>query len=192
MQVAGLAPEHAALLKQVFHHLTEGATSPGSPFRNLTLATATPDGAAPGMRTLVLRRFDPDAPALEFHTDARSPKMHALPGQASAHVWDAATRLQFRINGHASLASEPDAHQIWQSLPATTRSTYAVNAAPGTPIANPEDAARTLEQPQARANFRVIRLRIAELECLHLAPHQHRRARFTFASGSARATWLVP
>jgi hypothetical protein len=192
MEYATLSPDHAALLDEVFGHLAAGAANPESPFRNLTFATGAGAHAAPSLRTMVLRRFAIEVPALEFHTDCRSPKLRALPSEAGAHVWDPATRLQFRIKGYATLANDAETDEIWRTLPATTRNTYAVNTAPGTPIHRPEDAARMLGPAEARANFRVIRLRIAELECLHLAPNLHRRARFTFASTGAQATWLVP
>jgi pyridoxamine 5'-phosphate oxidase len=188
----GVNAVHEAVLERAFGLLAQGAADAASPFRHLTLAT---QGASePGLRTMVLRRFLPGGPALEFHTDVRSPKLAAL--QACARVavlgWDPAARIQLKAAGTVALLDTGEAARIWQVLPPSARSTYAINAGPGTPIASPREAERSLDPEAAQAVFRVIRVRVDQLEWLHLAADQHQRARFTWAPDGVHATWLVP
>lgn len=187
-QVPGLQ----AALEQAFELLAEGALQAGSPFHTPTLATSGP--GAPGLRTVVLRRFLPADRQVEFHTDARSPKMSAIAADpaVSLHFWDPGRRVQLHVHGLAAVLSRAAAAQIWRRLPPQTQATYAVSLPPGTPIAAPADAARSLDPAAALAVFRAVRVGIDELEWLHLAPGQHRRARFTWANGVAASTWLVP
>jgi pyridoxamine 5'-phosphate oxidase len=185
-------PGLQATLDQAFAYLGQGAADPGSPFHTPTLATNGP--GAPQLRTVILRRFLAASRQLEFHTDARSAKVPALLANplVGLHIWDAARRVQLRLAGTAALLDAPAAAAIWRNLSATTQSTYAVNQAPGTPIAAPNAAARSLDATAAQACFRVVLVRIDELEWLHLAPSGHERARFSWAREVANATWLVP
>ena len=186
-------PAHEAVLDRAFGLLAQGAADAASPFRNLTLGTLAPDGAV-GLRIMVLRRFLPGPPAVEFHTDARSPKMSHLRHSSRVSVlgWDPAPRIQMRLAGEATILGAADTEAIWQALPLSTRGTYAVTTAPTTPIAEPAQARRAADPAAAQAVFRVIRVRIVQLEWLHLAPIQHQRARFTWAAHGVQATWLVP
>jgi pyridoxine/pyridoxamine 5'-phosphate oxidase len=182
----------ADILDRACNALAEGVAQAASPFRFLTLATAGPAG--PALRTMVLRRFTRQGPEIDFHTDARSSKlMHlARAPNVGVHGWDPAGRAQIRIAGLAACLDAAACADIWQSLSATTRSTYAVTAGPGTPIAAPDQATRNLDPATAQAVFRVIRVRVEELEWLCLATNPHQRARFTFANGAAHSTWLTP
>jgi hypothetical protein len=192
----------ADILDRACIALAEGVAQAASPFRFLTLATAGQAGST--MRTMVLRRFTKprfttphftkQGPELDFHTDARSPKLADLARmpRVGVHGWDPAARVQIRIAAHASCLDATACRDIWQTLPAATRSTYAINAAPGTPITAPDQAARTLDPAASQAVFRVIRVRVEELEWLCLATNPHQRARFTFANGTVHATWVVP
>ncbi len=187
-QVPGLQ----AALEQAFALLEEGAANPDSPWRTPTLATA--GAGAPGLRTVVLRRFLRSRRQLEFHTDARSPKWAALRVNpaVSLHGWDAARRVQLRLQGRAGVLDEADTLAIWQALRPQTRATYSVALPPGTPVASPEAAARTLDREDALAAFSVVRVSIDELDWLHLGHDQHHRARFSWDDGALAATWLVP
>jgi pyridoxine/pyridoxamine 5'-phosphate oxidase len=182
-----------AVLPAAFACLAEGAADPASPFRTPALATAGP-GAAPGLRTLVLRRFLPDARAVELHTDARSPKMAALRADPRAALlfWHAGRRVQLRLEGPVTIATGPEADQSWAALPPGSRATYAVSLPPGTPIANPAEARPDLPPAAARAVFTVLRLGFDTLEYLSLARGAQCRARFVWSGETLVATWLVP
>jgi len=185
-------PGLQATLAQAFACLEEGAREADSPWRTPTLATNGP--GAPGLRTVVLRRFDADGRWLEFHTDARSAKVAALQASPAVglHGWDPGRRVQLRVKGLATMLQSQQTAEIWRVLPEATRGTYAASLAPGTKITSPDDAARGLTGAAAERFFLVIRVGIDELEWLHLAPEQHRRARFTWANGVSEATWLAP
>jgi pyridoxine/pyridoxamine 5'-phosphate oxidase len=187
-QVTGL---HAAL-DQAFALLAEGVADPASPWHTPSLATT--GAGAPGLRTVVLRRFMQAERQVEFHTDARSPKLAAIQANpdVSLHVWDKRSRVQLRLSGRASMLGTAESAAIWKSLPPQTQATYSVALAPGTPISAPEEARHSLDHAASQAVFCAVRIAFHELEWLHLAHGQHRRARFTWANGACVATWLAP
>jgi len=182
-----------AVLPAAFACLAEGAADPASAFRNPALATAGP-GAAPGLRTLVLRRFAPDLRVAKLHTDARSPKIAALRADPRAALlfWHAERRVQIRLEGHVTIAGAAEADDAWAVLPASSRATYAVTLPPGMPIADPAEARQDLPPDAARAVFTVLRLGFDTLEYLSLARGAHCRARFGWSGDTPTATWLVP
>jgi hypothetical protein len=182
-----------AVLPAAFACLAEGAADPASPFRNPALATGAL-GGAPGLRTLVLRRFHPDARLVELHTDARSPKMAALQANPLAALlfWHAGRRVQLRLEGRITVAGAAEADEAWAALPPSSRATYAVTLPPGTPIADPADAGQDPDPAAARAVFTVLRLGFDTLEYLSLARGAHCRARFGWSGEDRTATWLVP
>jgi pyridoxamine 5'-phosphate oxidase len=185
----------AQCLADAFAYLQEGASDPGSPFRNPALATAPASPTAPpGLRTVVLRRFTRDARIVELHTDARSPKIAQLRQNpfAALHVWDPARRIQLRLDGAVAIAGTEKATAAWAALPPASRATYAVSLAPGTAIDDPARATPDLPEHAARQNFAVLELSIDVLEDLSLARGSHRRARFCWPGNRLAATWLVP
>jgi pyridoxamine 5'-phosphate oxidase len=192
----GLSPPHAALLDQAFAMLAHAAADARAPARNLVVGTS---GDGIRLRIMVLRAFlpnqaTPHQPAIELHTDARSPKLNALRAcpRISALAWDPAMRVQITVQGAASLLDPAATAAIWRALPTSTRGTYAVGAPPGTPIADPAEPASRLDEAHAASMFRVLRVGLDELEWLHLAADRHQRARFTWANGAVQATWLMP
>jgi pyridoxine/pyridoxamine 5'-phosphate oxidase len=180
-----------AILAETFARLANAPGDPASPWRLPALATASPDGV-PGIRTIVLRCFDPHARVATLHTDARSPKIAALRAnpRAALHIWDPGLREQVRLDGTISIAATATADAAWDALPAASRGTYAIRQPPGTPIAAPDDAAS--DSVTARAAFTVLLFQVAALEYLSLAHGSHRRARFHWQDGCLTATWLVP
>jgi hypothetical protein len=185
-----------AVLAGALALLAEGAAQAASPWRTPALATMPEAGSPspPGLRTVVLRRFDAGARLAEIHTDARAPKIGALRAdpRAALHGWDPARRVQIRLDGAIAVAGPAETEAAWAALPDSSRSTYAVRLAPGTPIARPDGAGPALPPEAARAVFTVLHLRFDALEALSLAHGAHRRARFLWSGGARTATWLVP
>lgn len=172
--------------------LNAGVTDHASAWRNITLATAGPNGA-PQARTLVLRRFA--GREVDVHTDARSTKFAELKANPAAalHGWDPASRIQLRACGTVMLhVANAVADQAWTNLSDSSRDTYRIGLAPGTQIATPDTPNPRVSDAEARSIFCVIRLTIHTVEWLHLAQGSHRRARFTWAEGAPTAMWLVP
>ena len=169
--------------------LQDGASNPGSPWRNIALGTLGLDGA-PQIRTVVLRRFAPWT--LDIHTDTRSAKHAELAAHpaATVHCWDPASRIQLRASGLASLhTGDAVAQDSWAALRPATRATYCVMPGPGTPLAGPDNPTPDAADGQARTVFCVVRLAIQTVDWLYLGQQGLRRARFTSAG---TVQWLVP
>jgi hypothetical protein len=180
-------------LAEAFRRLARGVADRRSAFHTPTLATIGTDGA-PEARTVVLRGFEAASRTLRMHTDGRSAKAAELARDArcALHLYDAGAQLQLRLSGRAALHAEDTvAEQGWAGSRDFSRMCYAIEPAPGTPIAAPPPAPR--DAAAGRAAFCVILLRFDRLEWLELAAGGHRRARFTWAGEPAPAmTWLVP
>ncbi len=161
-------------------------------FRTPCVGTRGADGR-PRLRTVVLRRFDPGARALEFHTDRRAgkvPEMAAEP-RVALHAWDPAARVQLRMDGVATLhGADAVADAAWNALHDGSRAAYAVGPASGTDVPAPPPAPR--DPAAGRGNFLAVVVALEAIECLELGPDGWRRARFRFAHGDAEAAWLVP
>jgi hypothetical protein len=188
-----LASDLTTVFAEALAHLGQGATNPGSPWRNLALASVGLDGA-PQIRTVVLRSFDSAARRLDVHTDTRSTKHAELTANpfAALHGWDSATHIQLRASGGVTLHNrDVVAAQAWADLRPASRATYRVRPGPGTKIEHPESLAQG-DDADGYACFCVVRLHLARLEYLHLGQTSHRRARFEWADGARIATWLVP
>jgi hypothetical protein len=183
-----------AVRKAAFARLSEGASRPDSPWRQMALATVAA-GGQPRVRTLVLRGFDPAALTLELHTDKRSAKFSELQAnpRASLHGWNPASGEQLRIEATVSLhTGDALAHGAWAKLRPASRDTYRVSLAPGRMIAHPGEAVAGLDDAQAFAAFAVLVLSIELLEYLLIDANLHRRARFTWEAGVPAPMWLVP
>jgi hypothetical protein len=180
-------------LEDAFRRLARGVADRRAAFHTPTLATIGADGA-PEARTLVLRGFEPGSRTLRLHTDARSGKVAELARdpRCALHLYDPGAKLQLRLACRAALHGDDAlAEAAWAGSRDFSRMCYAIEPAPGTPVAEPPAAPR---DPQAgRGAFRVILLRFDRLEWLELAAAGHRRARFTWDGDAAPAmTWLVP
>ncbi|MCZ8146567.1 MAG: pyridoxamine 5'-phosphate oxidase family protein [Roseomonas sp.] len=183
----------AECLAEAFRRLARGVADRRAAFHTPTIATIGADGA-PQARTVVLRGFETASRTLRMHTDGRSAKAAELARDArcALHLYDPGAKLQLRLSGHATLhAEDAVAEQAWADSRDFSRMCYAIEPAPGTPIAAPPPAPR--DASGGRAAFRVILLRFDRLEWLELAAGGHRRACFTWAGDAVPAmTWLVP
>ena len=183
-----------AALDRALAILREGASSPHSAWRNVTLATLTTE-LKPNLRTLVLRGFDLDRRSLELHTDSRSRKHAELRANPAAalHAWNPASAEQIRVEGRIVMhTGDLVARAAWQKLGGRTRDTYRVAQSPGAPVRSPDMPTHTLDDEQAFAVFTVLTLNVARVEYLLVAENGHRRAAFTWADGLPEAMWLVP
>ena len=176
-------------LEEAWALLAGGVADPASAWRVLTLANVNAKGG-PGLRSVVLRGMEAEARVAVVHTDLRSPKISGLARDPRAALlgWDAARRVQIRLDGMVEVAGAGETDAAWAALGEGSRTIYAGALAPGMPLAEPEVA---MGAPD-RAVFAVLRLRIMALEYLSLAHGAHRRARFDWADGAMAATWLVP
>lgn len=177
-----------------FQRLARGATHRRSPFREPVLATVDAQ-KRPGVRTIVLRGFDPATRLLTMHSDVRSAKVEEVRAEPHImlHGWDARARVQLRVWARASLRLGEAARTDWARLHPRSRATYAVAPPPGTPLDDPAEADRgCLPGSEAFLNFAVIEAVMDRLDWLHLARAGSRRAQFTWSGSMETASWMVP
>lgn len=182
------------VLGAAFGALAEGAARPGSAWRHVSLGTVAADGK-PRVRTLVLRAFDAGAPTLDLHTDRRSAKVAELAAVplACVHAWNAATGEQLRLEGSIAMhAGDAVAQGAWAALRPASHDTYRVMPGPGCVMSDPGEAGPALDDAAAFGVFVVLRFSIKQLEYLLIRESLHRRARFTWDSGTFTPIWLAP
>jgi hypothetical protein len=180
-------------LADAFRLLSRGVADRRSPFHTPTLATRGTDGA-PGVRTVVLRAFDPAARLLRIHTDRRSAKVAEIAAEPRVmlHGYDAGAQVQLRLAARATLhLDDATADAAWSSSREMSRMVYAVPDAPGSVVPGPPPAPR--DAAGGRAHFAVLTLALDGLDWLHLAHAGHRRARFAWdGAGALSAQWIAP
>lgn len=179
---------------EAFRRTSHGITDRHSPFRTPTLATMGAD-RRPGLRTVVLRSFDPATRRLVVHSDRRAAKLADIAAnpRVALHVWDDDAQVQVRLDGAAALQPGNVARTEWDRLHAGSRDTYRIRPTPGTALADPAAAdTDRVDEDAAYANFAVIAVHVDGMEWLHLARDGHRRAAFTWTAGGMQAEWLVP
>ncbi len=189
------------ILAHAWNLLVRGGADRKSPVHTPVVASVDATGL-PQARVMVLRKADPAAATLRFHTDARSPKVTQLDGKPVAVLaYHAAEQVQLRISGVARIGRSTDeADAIWAGSTLFARRCYLAEQAPGTPLPGPasglpawiEGQQPTADQiVPARANFALLWVGVTAIDWLHLANSGHRRALFRAADGWA-GEWVAP
>lgn len=186
-----------ATLEEAWAAVARGVHDRRSPFHTPALASTGLDGQ-PRLRVVVLRAFDQEARTLRVHTDRRSDKVAEIAREPRVAVlgYDAATKLQVRLEGRASLhLDDRVADAAWEGSRPMSRACYGTIPPSGSPI--PAGAAFRLPADEAgraagRAHFAAVLIRVERLESLYLDHGGHRRARFVWEGDDLTATWLVP
>ncbi|HEX8323165.1 MAG TPA: pyridoxamine 5'-phosphate oxidase family protein [Tepidisphaeraceae bacterium] len=182
------------LLADAWNRLRQGRARADHPFRIAALATADAAGMA-DVRTVVLRRVDPLRRLIDFQTDRRSPKFAALQHNAAAAwlFYDGADWLQLRLQTSTTLHTDDDvADAEWAAVPLAARASYRSPLTPGATIDGPDVPAPHDGDGDGRAQFSVVRCRVASLEWLRREAGVWHRIRFTWPDGEAHWQWLVP
>jgi len=208
---AGPAPFEGAALRALtladmaalaFALLEEGAADASSPLRKPAFATLSASGA-PAVRTVILRKFDPQARMLELFTDARSAKVAELEREprASMLFYDPRRDVQLRLMGSAVPLTGAPAADAWEAAGLPSRRAYLAVAAPGASSDGPTSglppevegivpSAERLEE--GRVNFALIRFGFDEADLVVLSRSGHRRARIRWPANVQAIEWLVP
>lgn len=184
-----------AVRSAAFALLAEGVAEPRSPFRGPALATMDRSGR-PAVRTVILRRFAPEARRLSFHTDRRSAKYAELAARPAValHVWDAARKVQLRLDGDAGLhVGDAVARALWDGAGPGSRAGYRQATGPGRPLPAPS-APDSLPRDEGAAfgDFVAVEIVFHCLDWLALSRHGNRRARFSWQGGGCDARWIAP
>jgi 3-hydroxyisobutyrate dehydrogenase len=190
--------------RECWRLIYHGALSSKNPMHYMNVATHSADGI--GLRTVVLRKADPDLRIIRFHTDARSVKfreMQANPG-VSLLLYDNPEKTQLRMTGFATLHThDPIAEDCWQKTVLYSRRCYLSTSPPSTITPVPssglpehfQDSMPTEEESLAgRDNFAVVQVKVHALDWLNLNAHGHRRARFRYGADGTLVEkhWLIP
>ena len=184
-----------AVRDHAWARLLAGARGRADPFHQGVLANAA-DG--PEARYTVLRAVDPEAGAVAFHTDRRSPKYLQLQQDPRVAWCFFGHGEQVRLGGEVTLhTDDAGADGAWAAVGRLSRRTYAVPLAPGSPVDDPLQASAGLEAPAgdadaARARFVLARVRVLRLDWLSLSASGHRRAGFVRSDAGWSASWLAP
>ena len=183
-------PRLEDVLAEGWRSWAEASRTPGHPFRTPVVATAGDEGDA---RVVVLRAVDRDAAELEFHTDARSPKVEAL-RRSPRLTWvfhDPVGGIQWRVRGHARLhAGDELWRSAWERVPTASRASYTSPAAPGTVVRAPMEA---IDFPGGGPqHFMVVRCRAERVDWLRLRPEGNLRAQWTREGETWCGAWIAP
>lgn len=197
-------PRLGAVLSECWHLLADGAAEPQHDFH--TVALATPHaGLGCTLRTVVLRKVDPEARQLAFYTDLRSHKIGEIQADPRVALLFTSIRedTQIRVQAEASIHhADPLADAAWCDLSPRRRREYLVSGPPGLPWAwatsglptdlearDPSEA----ESESGRLHFAVVVCHVRQMDWLFLTPYGHRRAVFDWTrNGQLQTSWLVP
>lgn len=175
------------LYAQAWKRLERGVADRHAPGRHPTLATVDAAGM-PQARTVVLRAADKESATLKVYSDRNADKVDqvlAMP-HAAIHIWDNVAHLQLRLLCEVTVQTGQAVRGIWDQLSAHARACYGFQPFSGTAV---PDGIAYEKWPDPDA-FAVLRLKIREMEALHLGP-KHRRARFARSDGW-KGQWVVP
>ena len=176
------------VLGRVWAQIANVQTPRGGHVRLLTLATIGANGG-PELRQVVLRRANRAAGEIEIFTDATTPKCGeiTLRPQVSVLIWQARDKLQIRLRGKAQIIEGQQTMTDWQEMAPAQRSNYGTVPTPGTPIAD----AGTYERVPDPARLAILRIRINEIDVVHLTRPHDLRALYQRADGW-QGQWLAP
>lgn len=191
----------ADLERDCWQQLTAALETKQDPFRTMTLATCTADGA--DARMVVLRQVDAEHKYVWFHTDARAEKIIQLEAYPNATLlfWDDSRQVQLRLAVETRLHTDDYmADEHWKQLWVGSRKTYLSEHRPGSPQPAPypgfppqlgEDLPTDEASWAGRPNFAVIECRVKVMDYLHPSRAGQTRARFQYEPVE-KLTWLAP
>ncbi len=192
--------EIEAVCWQLLH---SGASSRKSALHQCTIATAV-DGLAL-MRTVVLRRVEPELKYLYFHTDFRSRKLTDFEktSQLSWLFYDQSVATQIRLSGNIILHHKDDlTRQHWEKTGHHSRRYYMSDNVPSVPLRMPSTGLNpslasfdysTEDSENGYQNFVVVESAIHWMEWYYTHHSGNRRAVFNYENGRLReSSWVSP
>jgi pyridoxine/pyridoxamine 5'-phosphate oxidase len=178
------------LHSQIWEALAVAVNTPSNAWRTPVLATF--GLGEPDARTVVLREVDPHQRGLVCFSDHRARKvaeLHINPVAAWC-FYDPVSRVQLRARGETRVNINNDlTHQVWRSLPHSSRQLYASTPRPGERIVQPWELAFG-DRPMD--NFAVLVTTVRELDWLCLGDAVHRRARYRWDRDAWEGHWAAP
>ena len=156
---------------------------------------------SPDSRTVILRDFDENKPAIWFHSDRRSKKILHLEENenVSALFYDKSRKVQLRINGIADIEEDIEHNKkIWDSMKPESKLCYMGPYAPSQKISQfepntLEKSAHDLDKEDEHlglSRFCRIRITIKKLDWLKLDYKGHQRLEFKFGKRT-KTQWIA-
>ena len=156
---------------------------------------------SPNSRTVILRDFDENKPAIWFHSDRRSKKILHLEENenVSALFYDKFRKVQLRINGIADIEEDIEHNKkIWDSMKPESKLCYMGPYAPSQKISQfepntLEKSAHDLDKEDEHlglSRFCRIRITIKKLDWLKLDYKGHQRLEFKFGKRT-KTQWIA-
>ena len=156
---------------------------------------------SPNSRTVILRDFDENKPAIWFHSDRRSKKILHLEENenVSALFYDKSRKVQLRINGIADIEEDIEHNKkIWDSMKPESKLCYMGPYAPSQKISQfepntLEKSAHDLDKEDEHlglSRFCRIRITIKKLDWLKLDYKGHQRLEFKFGKRT-KTQWIA-
>ena len=156
---------------------------------------------SPNSRTVILRDFDENKPAIWFHSDRRSKKILHLEKNknVSALFYDKSRKVQLRINGIADIEEDIEHHKkIWGLMKPESKLCYMGPYAPSQKINQFEPnalkkSAHDLDKEDedlGLSRFCRIRIKIKKLDWLKLDYKGHQRLEFKFGK-EIKTQWIA-
>ena len=156
---------------------------------------------SPNSRTVILRDFDENKPAIWFHSDRRSKKILHLEENenVSALFYDKSRKVQLRINGIADIEEDIEHNKkIWDSMKPESKLCYMGPYAPSQKISQFEPntlkkSAHDLDKEDEHlglSRFCRIRITIKKLDWLKLDYKGHQRLEFKFGKRT-KTQWIA-
>jgi len=190
-------------LEQIYAHLWDclaaAVREEDLPFKVMQVATVGLDGC-PNVRTVLLRGVSEQRNLLTFHTDLRSPKVAELsrdPRIALVGV-DTVRNLQIRVFGETRIVRDEQRRlDAWQSSPDHELIAYRTRVAPGTPMADADDAlpegGGVPGPDEGFKHFCVVEVRPTKLDWLDLSGADGPRRACYLREGDAWThSWIAP
>ena len=188
------------ILKPEWENINLGIQKAEHDYHSFVLSTISSNG--PDSRTVILRAFDEDKPAIWFHSDRRSKKILHLKKneKVSALFYDKSRKIQLRINGFAHIEEDiKNNKRIWESMKPESKICYMGPYAPSQRINQfelntPKKSAHNLNEEDENlglSRFCRIRIKIKKIDWLKLDYKGHQRLEFEFGK-KIKVQWIAP
>tara|TARA_A100000164_G_scaffold11900_1_gene10021 strand:- start:765 stop:1349 length:585 start_codon:yes stop_codon:yes gene_type:complete len=187
------------ILKSEWENIKLGIQKAKHDYHSFVLSTSSSNG--PDSRTVILRAFDEDKPAIWFHSDKRSKKILHLKKnkKVSALFYDKSRKIQLRINGLAHIEDNiKNDKRIWEAMRPESKICYMGPYAPSQRINQfepniLEKSAHDLNEEDENlglSQFCRIRIKIKKIDWLKLDYKGHQRLEFQFDK-EIKAQWIA-
>jgi pyridoxamine 5'-phosphate oxidase len=155
-------------------------------------------------RIVVLRKFNEKKLKLNFHTDARSPKIKEIKKNNISNFvfYDYALKIQLRIKTQSKINNKNDVTKIeWDNTRLFSRKCYLTEKDPSSKTNSAEDGIpfhlkgkepSKEESEKGYNNFAVIENQIKDIDWLYLNSSGHRRLSISFEDNLPIFSWIIP